>query len=86
MSPVAPVRTCIGCRKRDEARNLLRIVLAEGRIIPDPRRRMPGRGAWIHPTVACGESAARRRAWARALRQQGSLDVSAVQEYLAAQV
>ena len=66
--------------------NLLRVALSAGRIVPDTRRRMPGRGAWIHPTVSCEESATRRRAWSRALRQPGAADTSAVQEFLKARV
>ena len=87
VSPVvSPVRTCIGCRERDGMPSLLRIVLVEGRIIPDPRRRLPGRGAWIHPTAACEGLATRRRAWSRALRYPARAETSAVQEFLKAQV
>ena len=81
-----PVRTCIGCREREESSGLLRVVLEDGRIVPDIRRRIPGRGAWIHPRASCGLAATRRRAWARALRQQGTPDSSAVKEYLSAWV
>ena len=72
--PVAgPVRTCIGCRGRDSRSTLLRIVVeTDGRgiatAVPDSRRRMPGRGAWLHPDIACLDLAVRRRAFARALR------------------
>lgn len=87
VSPVGgPVRTCIGCRERDGVPSLLRVVLVEGRIIPDPRRRLPGRGAWIHPTAVCEELATRRRAWSRALRYPARAETSAVQEFLTAQV
>ena len=82
----ARVRTCIGCRQRAVASSLLRVALEAGRIVPDVRRRVPGRGAWIHPVAACEQAATRKRAWARALRHQGSLDVSAVQEFLSARV
>ncbi|GAA8854126.1 hypothetical protein DUHN55_46260 [Helicobacter pylori] len=74
--PVAgPVRTCIGCRGRDSRSTLLRIVVeTDGRgiatAVPDPRRRMPGRGAWLHPDIACLDLAVRRRALARAFRRQ----------------
>ncbi|WP_229679842.1 DUF448 domain-containing protein [Saccharopolyspora thermophila] len=53
--------------------------------VPDPRRRRPGRGAWLHPDPACLRLAERRRAFPRALRVPGSLDTSAVQEHLAGQ-
>lgn len=37
-------------------------------VVPDPRRRLPGRGAWLHPDSACLDLAVRRRAFRRALR------------------
>ena len=89
--PAAPVRTCIGCRKRELAVDLLRIVAQDGdtgdgahlvEIVPDPRRRLPGRGAWLHPLSACLSAAERRRAFGRALRVSGHLDISALEHYL----
>ncbi|MET8651084.1 MULTISPECIES: YlxR family protein [Nocardia] len=87
----APVRTCIGCRERELAVDLLRIV-AQDRdagdgsrivaIVPDSRRRLPGRGAWLHPLSSCLRAAERRRAFGRALRVSGNLDISALEHYL----
>ncbi len=73
-----PVRTCVGCRSRAPAGELLRVVARDGAVLPDQARRQPGRGAHLHPTVACLELAERRRAFPRALRQPGPLDTSAV--------
>ncbi|HIZ98440.1 MAG TPA: YlxR family protein [Candidatus Janibacter merdipullorum] len=72
--PVGPVRTCIGCRGRDSRSALLRIVVVtddRGRatVQPDPRRALPGRGAWLHPDIACLDLAVRRRAFSRAFRR-----------------
>ncbi|HZB21165.1 MAG TPA: YlxR family protein [Blastococcus sp.] len=66
-----PVRTCVGCRRRAPASELLRVVLRSGALVPDPRRRLPGRGASVHPTPECLHAAERRRAFARALRLPG---------------
>ncbi|NHD17171.1 DUF448 domain-containing protein [Actinopolyspora sp. BKK1] len=78
-----PIRTCIGCRTRTWASDLLRVVAEDGsRTVPDPRRRRPGRGAWLHPDTACLRSAERRRAFSRALRVQGQLDSTTVQAYV----
>jgi predicted RNA-binding protein YlxR (DUF448 family) len=57
---------------------LLRVVVLNGTAVPDARRRLPGRGAWLHPDPDCLRSAERRRALPRALRAPASLDVSAV--------
>ncbi|MCI2420324.1 YlxR family protein [Saccharopolyspora sp. K220] len=52
--------------------------------VPDPRRRQPGRGAWLHPAPACLRLAERRRAFPRALRVPGPVDTSAVWDHLSA--
>jgi uncharacterized protein len=51
-------------------------------LVPDPRHRLPGRGAWLHPEPECLELAERRRAFARALRVQGPVDSRRIGEYL----
>ena len=84
-------RTCVGCRRRDVRSALLRVV-AEwdnagehlARVVPDPRRRLPGRGAWLHPTPDCLDLAVRRKAFGRALRVQALLEVAAVGAYIEA--
>jgi predicted RNA-binding protein YlxR (DUF448 family) len=52
-------------------------------VVPDPRRRIPGRGAWLHPDRRCVELAERRRAFARALHVSGAVDPAPVSEYVA---
>jgi uncharacterized protein len=52
-------------------------------VVPDPRHRAPGRGAWLHRDPGCVELAERRRAFARALRVSVALDPSPVREYVA---
>jgi len=51
-------------------------------VVPDPRTRLPGRGAWLHPDPECLDQAVRRRAVARALRVQAPVDLSAVASHL----
>ncbi|GAB3906450.1 YlxR family protein [Kibdelosporangium lantanae] len=68
----------MGCKARALAEELLRVVVADGNLVPDPRRRHAGRGAWLHPTPACLDSAEKRRAFPRALRVPGPLDASEV--------
>ncbi|WP_166459452.1 YlxR family protein [Amycolatopsis pithecellobii] len=73
---------CVGCRKRASAGALLRVVVRDRQVVVDERRRLPGRGAWLHPEPACLAKAERRRAFPRALRSSGTLDVTAVRRYL----
>ncbi|WP_256381282.1 YlxR family protein [Blastococcus tunisiensis] len=61
----------MGCRVRAPASELLRVVVRSGALVPDPRRRLPGRGASVHPTPECLRAAERRRAFSRALRLPG---------------
>ncbi|TDW23253.1 YlxR family protein [Kribbella kalugense] len=76
-------RTCIGCRKRSSPADLLRMTVFEGLVLPDPDRRAPGRGAHLHPATECFDLAVRRKAFPRAFRVQGPLDVTGLQEYVA---
>ncbi|WP_308190230.1 YlxR family protein [Amycolatopsis sp. GM8] len=78
----APVRMCVGCRKRASVGELLRVVATDGQVVVDERRRLPGRGAWLHPEPGCLTKAERRRAFPRALRSSGTLDVTVVRRYL----
>jgi uncharacterized protein len=80
---LAPTRTCVGCRERCAQDRLLRVVAVAGEVVPDPRRRLPGRGAYLHPRPECLASAERRRAFARALRLPGPSALDAVRARLA---
>ena len=78
-----PVRTCVGCRTRAAKSDLLRVVAVDGSLIPDPRGRAPGRGAHLHLDPDCLAEAERRRAFGKALRLSGPVDVTPVREYVA---
>jgi predicted RNA-binding protein YlxR (DUF448 family) len=82
-------RTCVGCRRRDVRSALLRVVAERNdageqlaRVVVDPRLRLPGRGAWLHPTPECLDLAVRRKAFGRALRVKAFLEVAAVGAYI----
>ncbi|MFB9720346.1 YlxR family protein [Planobispora longispora] len=79
---VTPLRTCVGCRVRTVSSELLRLVVVEGVIVPDLRRRLPGRGASLHPTSSCLQLAERRRAFPRAFRVAGPLDLSLLRDHV----
>ncbi|MEV3913564.1 YlxR family protein [Streptomyces canus] len=77
-----PERTCVGCRQRTAKTDLLRIVAIEDACVPDPRGTLPGRGAYVHPALVCLDQAVRRRAFTRALRAPGALDIKALRQYV----
>jgi predicted RNA-binding protein YlxR (DUF448 family) len=61
-------RTCVGCRQRSQRANLFRIVSNSNILAFDLLKKMPGRGAWIHPSSDCLDLAIQRNAFGRALR------------------
>jgi predicted RNA-binding protein YlxR (DUF448 family) len=75
-------RTCIGCRKTDDATALVRLgIEASGRVQVDARRRMPGRGAWLHrgsSCLTCLEAAIRHQAFGKAFRRKAVVDSNAL--------
>ncbi|WP_308212219.1 YlxR family protein [Mumia quercus] len=83
---VRPVRTCIGCRERVDKSDLVRVVAIRGEAIifvsPDLRGAAPGRGAHLHLDVACLERATQRKAFARALRLEGPVDIGPLDAYV----
>ena len=83
MSGACPQRTCVGCRVRAAKADLLRVVVVGDACVPDPRGRMPGRGASLHLDPACLDLAERRRAFLRAFRSAGPLDTGALRRYVA---
>lgn len=58
-APHVPVRTCVGCKQAVAQGELLRVVLVGGRVVADPGRRAPGRGAWVHRARECLAAAAK---------------------------
>jgi uncharacterized protein len=79
-----PSRTCVGCGMRAARPELIRVVAAGDQIVPDAAGRLPGRGAYLHPSLACLERAHRRKAFTRALRLPAALPDGKVAEHLAA--
>jgi uncharacterized protein len=54
--------------------------------VPDPRGRLPGRGAYVHRDSGCLDLAERRRAFPPALRLTGPLDTGALRQWFEEQV
>ena len=77
------MRTCVGCRTRADRSTLLRVVAVGDAVVPDPAGRLPGRGASVHRDLQCVVLAEKRRAFPRALRREGPLDVTPLRDHLA---
>ncbi|CAB4668658.1 MAG: DUF448 domain-containing protein [Actinobacteria bacterium] len=75
-----PIRSCIGCRKRENPTMLLRVVCVEGKLFPDPRAIAPGRGAWVHQK--CAGKAVEHGSFTRAYRCGAQCDGSELLHYI----
>jgi predicted RNA-binding protein YlxR (DUF448 family) len=73
----------VGCKVRAAKSDLLRVVGRGTEVLPDPQARLPGRGAYVHPSQTCFEQAQRRRAFSRALRLPGPAMTAVLGQYLA---
>ncbi|MCL2552412.1 MAG: YlxR family protein [Actinomycetia bacterium] len=82
LNPACPERTCVGCRKRAAKSDLLRVAAVGDACVPDHRGTLPGRGAYLHPALACLDLAVRRRAFARAFRGPVAPDTAVLSRYV----
>lgn len=64
-----PMRRCVGCMESHPQREMIRIVLQDGVLVPDPERNLSGRGVYLCPKESCWELARRKRGFSRAFRQ-----------------
>ena len=66
-----PERSCIVTRAVNPPEGLLRFVVGpHGEVVPDLRRRLPGRGAWVTATADKVAEAVRRRQFNRAFKRE----------------
>ena len=64
-----PERTCIVTRAKAAPETMLRFVAGpDGTVVPDIRRRLPGRGVWVSASQPLVAEAARRQLFARGLK------------------
>ena len=47
-----------------------------GVVVADPSATLPGRGAWVHPTVQCVEASVKRKVFGRAFRSSVAVDAA----------
>ncbi|MGI9385607.1 MAG: RNA-binding protein [Methyloligellaceae bacterium] len=71
------IRQCAATRERRPVEELLRFVIdPDGRVVPDLKRRLPGRGVWLTASSDVVASAVRQRLFARAFRQAVEVDAA----------
>ncbi|HEX2655041.1 MAG TPA: RNA-binding protein [Xanthobacteraceae bacterium] len=69
-------RLCVATRVVKPVDDMIRFVLApSGELIPDLKRKLPGRGVWVTDSRACIAEAVKRKAFARSLK--GTVQVPA---------
>ena len=65
-----PERSCIVTRRKGPPEDFVRFVVApDGSVVPDVRRKLPGRGAWVTAECALVADAVKRRSFARAFKK-----------------
>jgi predicted RNA-binding protein YlxR (DUF448 family) len=70
-----PIRQCALTRTRSREDDLLRFVLdPDGRVVPDIKRKLPGRGVWITAAHDAVRDTVRRKVFAKAFRQSVKAD------------
>lgn len=67
-----PQRVCIACRQAADKRNLVRIVYTKDGVKVDLSGKMAGRGAYLHPKLACWQIALASNRLAQSLRAKVS--------------
>ncbi len=63
-------RTCVGCREVAPKGELVRFVIQQGQLVIDRAQRLPGRGAYLHPSANCVQAAQRSGGFARSFRRR----------------
>src|SRR5262245_2569812 len=66
-----PERLCIATRSVQPVADLIRFVVGpEGHVVPDVKRKLPGRGVWVTATRTAVETAVARRAFGRSFKRE----------------
>ncbi len=70
-----PERTCIVTRRKAPPEAMVRFVLGpDAAVVPDIRRRLPGRGVWVTASEATVAEAVKRQAFNRGLKTKARAD------------
>jgi len=75
LDETGPERTCIASRKRRPVDDLIRFVAApDGRVVPDLKRNLPGRGVWVSASRQAVADAVKKKAFSRGLKAEVKAD------------
>jgi len=66
----APARFCVATRTVRPVGELIRFVTGPNGLVPDLKRRLPGRGVWVTARRAAVEAAVKRHAFQKSLRAE----------------
>src|ERR1700752_573985 len=73
-SPPGTLRLCVATRTLRPVSDMIRFVEAPGgEVVPDLKRRLPGRGVWVTARRAAVAKAIRDKAFGRGLRRGGGV-------------
>lgn len=77
--PAPTTRTCIVTREDMPTEALMRFVLGpDGSVVPDLKRKLPGRGVWVTATRDKVAEAVKRRLFSRAFGEEAKADTALV--------
>ncbi|ODT46782.1 MAG: hypothetical protein ABS59_12895 [Methylobacterium sp. SCN 67-24] len=77
----AQERTCVVTRQARAPEDLIRFVVGPGDIlVPDLRRKLPGRGVWVGLSAAAVGQAVKRKAFERSLKQKVAVSATLADE------
>ena len=69
----APIRMCIGCRKKRKKEEMLRFIQTiDGVVVVNEKKRTNGRGFYLCPDMICFKMAQKKERWVGSL---GSTDL-----------
>ncbi len=72
-----PERTCIVTRRKGVPDALIRFVIGpDATVVPDIRRRLPGRGVWVTASEATVAEAVRKQAFGRGFKAKVAVDAA----------
>jgi len=68
-----PLRTCIVTREKLSPDEMIRFVAGpDGQVVPDLKRKLPGRGVWVRCSMPAVTEAVRRQAFGRGLKTKAT--------------